>query len=630
MTTIQTARLDELEHDPIAIEGHEARLKQLEDLLASLPVEGQLQSLNVRPFAGDVPKKGKAPKYWVRAGNRRLAALRKLRDMKASIEGVKVTDAFKVHIIIKESDDVATYAASRAENLMRLPETPVEEFRAFARMAKTMPPKEIAARFGITEKRVKQRLTLAALHEDVLDALDKGKITMEAAQAFTVQPDPAKQAAYLKKAREWDLQPHSIKSAFTQKLVRGDSQVAQLIGKKNYVAAGGLIHGDAFDDKASYWISQDIIDKLVEAHWEKQKAAWLEDGWLFAETVAEFCGKHGWYYLNQVDQLDELPGKLPAAEEKKAQGLRDKLEALKKEWPWFDDDNFDDNPEPPQKVISEYNHAEGQLGKIVSSVPAAYTAEQKALSGVVYFPDGSSTPRLGMVKEGTVLPVELGGHGADDEEREQLAPDLMSPGYDTVRLLTDALSDALSVALGAEPIIALQILIATLLNGSSYDSPLQIYREYNMSDDDEDGAEDPSFVDALAAQAGKGIPELIVELARVLAPGLALNPNRAAQGAAVIKLLQPKPKFDAEAYFNSLSKPLIQIAWSDMRSPLDAEHKGLADGKKEDMAKKAAALAFDTKWLPPQLRTPSYTGPCFVTAKVAEPDESEQQLQAAE
>lgn len=628
MTKILTARLDELEHDPVAIEGHEARLTQLDDLLASLPVEGQLQSLSVRPYFGGKPKKGPVPKWSVRAGNRRLAALRKLRDSKGSIEGVKVTDAFEVHVIVKESDDAATYAASRAENLMRLPETPVEEFRAFAKMAVAMPPKEIAARFGISEKRVKQRLTLAALHEDVLDALDKGKITMEAAEAFTLQPDPKKQAEYLKKSNSYQLQAYSIKSAFTQKLVRGDGTIARLIGKKAYVAAGGAIHGDAFDDKASYWISPKIIDKLLAAHWADQKKAWLEAGWLFVETAAEFCGKHGLYYIHRVDQLDELPGKLPAADEKKAQALRDGLAALRKDWPWLDDDNNGMQQEPPEKIESEFRHLEGQLEKIERSVPAAYTPAQKGLSGVVYFEDGSQEPRLGMVKEGTVVPVELGGRGADDDDSQSAAADLLAPGYDTVRLLTATLDAGLSLAIGANPTIALQILIATLLAGS-YESPLQINREYNIDPEDEDGANDPKFVDALASLDGKAVTELVVELARVMAPGFALNAHNADAGAAVIKLAKPIPKLDAEAYFATLSKPLLQLAWSDMRSPLNAAHKGLADGKVADMAKAVTALAFDTKWLPPQLRTPSYSGPCFVTAKSAEAEDDEQ-LQAAE
>ena len=205
MTESKTVRLGDLEHDPIAIDGHEHRLTQLDDLLANLPHEGQLQSLRVRPAVGlgqsegktpgKAPKKGSAPLWWVTAGNRRLATLRKLRDTAGAIQGVVVTDDFPVHVIAGDSDDASAYATSRAENLQRLPETPVEEFRAFAKLAKTMPNKEIAARFGITAKRVEQRLRLAALHPDVLDALDKGTITMEAAQAFTLEPDTEKLGA---------------------------------------------------------------------------------------------------------------------------------------------------------------------------------------------------------------------------------------------------------------------------------------------------------------------------------------------------------------------------------------------------------------------------------------------------
>jgi hypothetical protein len=64
MTESKTVPLSELEHDPVAIEGHEHRLTQLDDLLASLPVKGQLQSLNVRPYGRSPasPRIGPTPK----------------------------------------------------------------------------------------------------------------------------------------------------------------------------------------------------------------------------------------------------------------------------------------------------------------------------------------------------------------------------------------------------------------------------------------------------------------------------------------------------------------------------------------------------------------------------------------
>lgn len=138
----KTVALRELDHDPVAIEGHEARLEQLDDLLASLPAKGQLQSLKVRANA-------EGTHYLVTAGNRRLATLRRLRTMNGAVQGVAVTDSFPVHVIVSEESDADAYESSRAENLQRLPETPVEEFRAFAKMAKVKPAREIAAIFGI-------------------------------------------------------------------------------------------------------------------------------------------------------------------------------------------------------------------------------------------------------------------------------------------------------------------------------------------------------------------------------------------------------------------------------------------------------------------------------------------------
>jgi hypothetical protein len=103
MSEVKTVPLGELEHDPVAIDGHEKRLEAIDDLLASLPIKGQLQSLKVRPS----PKSDGHSEYWVTAGNRRLAALRKLQETGGSIQGVKVTDEFPVHVILSDEDDVA-------------------------------------------------------------------------------------------------------------------------------------------------------------------------------------------------------------------------------------------------------------------------------------------------------------------------------------------------------------------------------------------------------------------------------------------------------------------------------------------------------------------------------------------
>jgi hypothetical protein len=50
----------------------------------------------------------------------------------------------------------------------------------------------------------------------VLEALDKGKITMEAAQAFTIEPDRNKQAVSQEEHQQhWMLGPTQHQAAFT-------------------------------------------------------------------------------------------------------------------------------------------------------------------------------------------------------------------------------------------------------------------------------------------------------------------------------------------------------------------------------------------------------------------------------
>jgi ParB family chromosome partitioning protein len=317
MSEVKTVRLGSLEHDPVAIAGHEKRLEQLDDLEASIPLKGQLQSLNVRP-AGKGAKKG--IEWWVKAGNRRLATLRRLRDAKASVLGVVVTNEFPVHVIIKDEGDADAYETSRSENLQRVPETMVEEFRAFARMAETKPPAEIAAVFGVTEKRVLQRLKLAALHPDLLDALEAGKMDMASAQAFTIEPDQKKQLAVWKKLSDWQRGERSIRAALTDRLVRGDSPIAKFITRKAYEKAGGKIHGDAFDEKASYWISPDVIKQCIADAWADKKAKWVEDGWSFVEEASTF-GQDNWN-RDVAGQLKQMEAGEAAAEGQAAGGPR--------------------------------------------------------------------------------------------------------------------------------------------------------------------------------------------------------------------------------------------------------------------------------------------------------------------
>ena len=539
MSEVKTVRLADLEHDEVSTGGREDRLAQIDDLLASIPALGQLQSLRVRPWsAGTI---NGLPLYGVIAGNRRLAALKKLAESGGEVQGVKVGPDFPVHVIFADDNDAVAFAGTVAENVQRLPETPVGEIRAFAKMAEKATAKEIASTFGVTEKRVQQRLKLAGLHPDILDAVESGKIKMDAAEAFTLEPDPAKQAAYLKKHSDWQLQAYYIKQQFTQQLVRGDSAIAKIITAAAYKKAGGQVLGDVFDDKA-YWISKDIIQQLLDAHWEKQIVAWKEAGWSFVETVDQFVGKDHWK-LNSCERL---------------------------------------------RAANEGD----------------FTDAQKASAGIVYWPDGSRAPEEGIKRY---------------KEQRQAAPvaslnDL--PGGLATKLKGDMCA-AVSSRVASDPMLALRLLLATLKENAGYygqQAPLDLLREFPIDATDDDGEEpERPFDDALSGTAGMSSDEMLAELARVLAQGI--TSGWRGMPGSFLDLAAPTVSFDADTYFDELTKPYLDLVWRDMA---DIETKIGLKGKTSEVLAKVKQRAAQTGWLPPQLRTPSYAGPSMLSQVEAE------------
>lgn len=562
LSTAKTILLGHLDHDPVvmAMPGQAARIKELDDLLASIPAQGLLQSLKVR-ISND------ASIYLVTAGNRRLATLRALRDAGGEIRGVKVTDDYQVPVVVSTETDDSAREQAVAENVQRVALTPGAEARQYAEMAKHVSTKDIAARFGVTEKRVKQRLALAGLHDDVLAALDVEKITLAAAQAFTLEPDPEKQAAFLKTANKWDLDPASIKRRFTQELVNGTSPIARLIGLDAYLKAGGQVLGDAFDS-GSWWTSPEVIDKLRDAHWEKQVAAWCKQGWSFVMSAAEF-GDGNAYMARWAPAIDR-------------EG---------------------DDP--------------------------TFTPEQMARSGVVYWPDASSTPRFGVLPKGT---KDEGRRAAVDEV------DLEAPGGSINTDLRHVAAGVVAAHFRTTPLAALQVLVATLhataiCSEDGFEMPIQVYGpegdEVPWLDDDGEPIPDAvippqgrNFAEALAWAAQQPVDTLLAYLAERVADTVDLSPSWSPrQGDSnkllVLEALGFAPPFEAPAFFSNVSKAYARLAWQDMTGEKLKAKKG------DDVAQLVADKAVETGWLPPTLRTAAYAGPAFTAAAEADNDDDD-------
>jgi ParB family chromosome partitioning protein len=206
--------------------------------------------------------------FFVVAGARRLKALELLKR--------RGTIAGDYLVPVQIVDAEAARELSLAENFQRMAMNPADEAEAFHRLAqdpKSVPgaggqtPAQIAARFGLTELHVKQRLRLAGLHPNVLAALKACKITLDVAKAFASVPDQARQAQVLLQANSWELgNPDAIRREMRNKGIASDHFIASYVGEAAYLAAGGTIEADLFSDASTrLWVDGTLARELAGA-----------------------------------------------------------------------------------------------------------------------------------------------------------------------------------------------------------------------------------------------------------------------------------------------------------------------------------------------------------------------------
>lgn len=227
-----------------AINARAATKDGLDELAASIAAKGLIQPLAVRPADS-------SDKFEVIDGRRRYQAIAKL--VKAKTGGF--TKATQIPVLVRNETDAEALETSLMANTVRLPMHPVDQYAVFARLAEQgKSDADIAASFGIAERTVRQHKALGKLSETIRNDWKKGKIDADTAKAFTVQPDQAAQvAAYetLKKRGAYALSAWSVKSELggTRRVLAANIPAALL---ERYVAAGGKVVEDLFDDDGGY------------------------------------------------------------------------------------------------------------------------------------------------------------------------------------------------------------------------------------------------------------------------------------------------------------------------------------------------------------------------------------------
>ncbi|WP_249693729.1 ParB/RepB/Spo0J family partition protein [Stappia sp. WLB 29] len=251
--------------------------KEIADLLPSIRRLGILQPLLVRKGADG---------YEVVAGQRRLAALTAL-----AAEGI--ADPVPV-IVMQDGDDATAIEASLTENIARLPMDEIDQYKAFAALrGEGLEIGDIAARFGVSERLVTQRLAIAGIIEPVLNAYRRDEISAETLRILTM--------ATPRQQRDWW-------KLFKDK----DSYAPYGNGLRSWLFGGGQIPLDhALFDLEQYKgpIISDLFSEAryfgdVQAFWTLQHAAiaarreaYLAKGW--EAVVVLDIGQHvpRWDYV---------------------------------------------------------------------------------------------------------------------------------------------------------------------------------------------------------------------------------------------------------------------------------------------------------------------------------------------
>lgn len=257
------------------LNARKTRTHDVDDLAASIAAHGLLQNLTVT--VNDKPGE-----FEVVAGGRRLAAMQQLER-----EGrLPETLQSGVPCLVIENNDVA-HEASTAENTLREPMHPADEFEAFSRMVDAGKPiEDIAAHFGVTETVVKQRLKLARVAPDLFDIYRQGRMHLSQLQALAVSNDHAAQRKAWDVRHEYERSAHHLRERLTKGGVDANSALARFVGLDAYEAAGGVVVRDLFTGEA--WCQdRALLDSIAMDRMEIHARDLRDAGWSWVETYPE-------------------------------------------------------------------------------------------------------------------------------------------------------------------------------------------------------------------------------------------------------------------------------------------------------------------------------------------------------
>ena len=371
-------------------------------LQASIAAHGLLKNLVARP---DEPDADGVERFAVVAGGRRLAAL------KALAENGTLHADHPVPCKIAANGDAVEL--SLAENVSYLPMHPADQVVAFSELARTgATVATIAARFGVTERLVEQRLRLGNAAPELLDAYRAEAIDLETLKAFAVTTDHDRQLGVWEQVSSQGYRPSAwqVKRMLTEERVPAGTAIARFVGVDAYEAAGGPVLRDLFADEYEngVWLENPKLLNDLAITKLTATADELATRWKWAEAALEV----EWSATARYGRIHPVPSEETDEETAEIERLRTRHDAIAtmEEHEWTDE------------LVAEAEAIEAHLHAIGEAVDARATfrPEDFAMAGCIATVgrDGSLQVIQGLVKPED-MPKETGaatssGHDAGD------------------------------------------------------------------------------------------------------------------------------------------------------------------------------------------------------------------------
>ena len=395
------------------------------ELIASIKAHGLLENLVAR---ADDPAEDGADRFAVVAGGRRLAALKALAE-----DGTLDADH---PVPCKIAANGNAGELSLAENVVRIAMHPADQVVAFSQLAKSgATVAAIAARFGVTERLVEQRLRLGNAAPELLDAYRADEIDLETLKAFSVTTDHDRQRAVWEQVSGQGYRPSAwqVKRMLTEERVLAGSPMARFVGVDAYEAAGGPVLRDLFADEYEHGVWLEDPALLIELAMKKLTAAAdeLSTRWKWAEAMADV----DWSATARFGRIQPEPAEPTDAEKSEIEKLRARHDELVT----MDEDEW------TEALVEEADAIEPRLDQIEADIAARarFKPEDFAIAGCIATigRDGSLQVIQGLVKpEDMPTPAETADAGAATQSTDDGDTD---SGTDAGRIAGPAMSTSM-------------------------------------------------------------------------------------------------------------------------------------------------------------------------------------------